>query len=114
MTLLGESFVLASVGSAGGILLAFWLLDAVRVHLPVGLPRIEEVAVDLPTLLFALFVTLLCAMACGLAPAWRLSGGETRAMQRRCSSSNSIICRSVRSSLRIFGSISLQSSTACK
>jgi hypothetical protein len=76
MTLLGESVVLASLGSAGGILLAFWLLDAVRVHLPFGLPRIDEVAVDLPTLLFALAVTLLCAVLCGLAPAWRLSGAD--------------------------------------
>jgi putative ABC transport system permease protein len=76
ITLLGESVVLAGLGSAGGILLAFWLLDAVRVHLPVGLPRIDEVAVDLPTLLFALVVTLLCAVLCGLAPAWRLSGAD--------------------------------------
>ncbi|MGH9793643.1 MAG: ABC transporter permease, partial [Candidatus Acidiferrales bacterium] len=71
--LIGESAVLAGLGAAGGVLLAQWLVSAVRGHLPLGLPRVDEVAVDVPSLCFAVGATLACALLCGLAPGWRLS-----------------------------------------
>jgi putative ABC transport system permease protein len=77
LMLLAESLVLSIAGAAGGVLVAYWLLDIVRVHLPVGLPRIDEVVVDVTALLFACTLTVICTVACGLVPAWRLSKGAS-------------------------------------
>ena len=65
-----ETLVLAGLGGAAGIWLAVLGVDAIVGALPGGLPNEVPVSVDRPVLLFSLGVTLLAALASGLAPAW--------------------------------------------
>jgi putative ABC transport system permease protein len=67
--LLTESLLLAVVGSAAGILLAIWAIDALRALGPEQLPRLQAVSIDGRILLFTLGLTLLTGVLFGLAPA---------------------------------------------
>ncbi len=66
--LLTESVALAFLGGAAGVALAIWMTKALVALAPASTPRIEEVAVDGPVLLFALGVTLVTGLLFGLAP----------------------------------------------
>ncbi|HSB12440.1 MAG TPA: ABC transporter permease [Blastocatellia bacterium] len=66
---LTESVVLAGVGGAFGMLVAFWMVDVLVSFAPKGTPRLEEIAVDRSVLGFTLGVALLTGLAFGLAPA---------------------------------------------
>lgn len=68
--LLTESCLLALAGGAGGVALAHWLIRLLVALAPADLPRIAEVSLNGTVLLFALVVTLLTALLCGLAPAF--------------------------------------------
>jgi predicted permease len=68
--LLTESLILAIVGGAAGILLAWWLNDLVNAwRPPVDVPVIPHVVMDTHVLIFTALVTLLTALLFGLAPA---------------------------------------------
>jgi predicted permease len=67
--LLTESLVLAGGGGVVGVLLAYWLLEALVALAPADIPRIEDVQLNLPVLLFTLGVTLTTALVFGLFPA---------------------------------------------
>lgn len=67
--LLTESFLLALVGGLGGVALSYGLIKLLVRVAPADLPRIEDVSLNLPVLLFSLGVTLLMALLCGLFPA---------------------------------------------
>ena len=71
--LLTESAVLALVAGLGGALIARWGVAALLALAPADLPRLDEVAVDLPALVFALAISLLASLIFGLAPAWHVS-----------------------------------------
>jgi putative ABC transport system permease protein len=64
-----ESLALSVAGGGMGVLLAFWILDALISLAPTDIPRIEAVEINLPALLGACGLTLLSAFVCGLAPA---------------------------------------------
>ena len=64
-----ESLALAAVGGGMGVLLAYWILDALISLAPADIPRIEAVEINLPALLGACGLTLLAALVCGLGPA---------------------------------------------
>jgi putative ABC transport system permease protein len=66
--LLTESVTLALLGGAAGVALAIWMTKALVALAPSSTPRIEEVAVDGPVLLFALGITLATGLLFGLAP----------------------------------------------
>lgn len=66
---LTESLTLALIGGALGILLAYWLIDLLAYLAPGDVPRIDEVALDAPVLIFAWGVTLLTAVVFGGVPA---------------------------------------------
>jgi putative ABC transport system permease protein len=66
-----ESAVLGAAGAGAGLALAFFLLALLKALSPASLPRIAEVQVDLPVLLFALGATALTVLLFGLAPAVR-------------------------------------------
>jgi len=74
--LLSESLILATAGSAAGVLLAAWGVEVLLRLYPGSLPRGGEVAVDGRVLLVALAVSLVASLAFGLVPAFRL--GERR------------------------------------
>jgi predicted permease len=67
--LLTESIVLAILGGATGIGLAFWGAALIGPFIPEGLYRVGEVSIDGTVLLFSLVITLITPMAFGLAPA---------------------------------------------
>jgi putative ABC transport system permease protein len=66
---LTESLVLAIVGGAFGLLLAFWMVDMLVSFAPKGTPRLEEIAIDRGVLAFTFGVAMLTGLAFGLAPA---------------------------------------------
>ena len=68
-----ESLSLSVAGAVAGSALAVSLVDAVRRFGPREVPRLQEVAVDPVTLLFAVGLSLLTTLVFGLVPAWRLS-----------------------------------------
>jgi putative ABC transport system permease protein len=68
--LLIEGAVLATVGSAGGVALAWLLMPALRALIPAVVPRGDEISVDPVVLTFAGAAGAMTALVCGLAPAW--------------------------------------------
>lgn len=71
--LLTEGLLLSVTGAGIGVLLAFWGNSLLVRANPDGLPRLEEITIDLPVLAFTTIVTVLTAVLCGLAPALRAS-----------------------------------------
>ena len=76
--LLVESLVLALVGCAGGLLLAFGGARALAALRPASIPRVGDVSVDWRVLLFAVATSGLAALALGLIAAWRGAHGDLR------------------------------------
>jgi predicted permease len=71
--LLGESMLLAVLGGAVGLLLAWWGTSAALHALPQALPRANDVGLDARVLLFTLAVCILAGVLFGLAPAFKTS-----------------------------------------
>ncbi len=64
-----ESCVLGSIGGLVGLALAFAGLTVLQSSLSLDIPRIEQVAIDLPVLFFAFAATLLASLLFGVVPA---------------------------------------------
>jgi putative ABC transport system permease protein len=71
--LLIESAVLALVGGAVGVAIAFWAVGAISRALPPATLAIPDVHVDATVLCFALLTTVFAGFLFGLAPAWRMT-----------------------------------------
>jgi putative ABC transport system permease protein len=71
--LLVESAMLALLGGAGGLLLAFYGVHALIAASPAIIPRVAAVAVDGRVLAMTLAITLTTALLFGLVPAFRAS-----------------------------------------
>jgi len=73
--LLAESLLIAAIGGAGGLLVAWIGFDVLKLLTPEGLfiPRLEEVALDSGTALFAVLLALGAGGLVGLAPALQAS-----------------------------------------
>jgi putative ABC transport system permease protein len=71
--LLMEAVALAVVAGAAGITVAFVGVRALLRFAPRDLPRLDEIGIDGTVLAFAVAITTLTALACGLWPALRLS-----------------------------------------
>jgi putative ABC transport system permease protein len=69
--LLVENLLIACLGGTLGVLIAFWGVSALTRLGPAELPRIEDVRIDLPVLLFAMITSLTTGVLFGLAPALR-------------------------------------------
>src|SRR5258708_9991852 len=67
-----ESLVLAVLGGAAGVFVASAMLPVLKL-IPANIPRLDQVTIDARVLLFSIFLTLLCGVLFGLAPAVRLS-----------------------------------------
>jgi predicted permease len=68
-----ESFVLAGLGGAMGIILAHAGIAALSRFGPTDIPRLDGIAVDNQVLVYALAATIASALLFGLAPAFRLA-----------------------------------------
>jgi predicted permease len=71
MARLTESLVLALVGGAAGVALAFAGVRLLLALVPAGVPRLTEVRVSLPVMLFAAGISIAAAVAFGILPALR-------------------------------------------
>ncbi len=90
-----ESFVLACIGGTAGIALAFLGVRLLTAFAPADVPRINEVQVSLPVLLFAAGLSIFTALLFGTLPALRslridpqsaLQSNPTRVANTRASS----------------------------
>ena len=73
---LTESLILAFVGGVAGVLLAIWGVRFLVALSPTGLPRQQEIGVDLRVLAFAAAAALLSAAIFGILPALQAARGE--------------------------------------
>jgi predicted permease len=105
--LLTESLVLAFVGAALGLALAFGVLSALQTLFPPDMPGGAEVGMDWRVLAFVAALSVVASLGCGLAPALRTSksglADSVRAGGQRSSDAAAI---SLRSSL-IVGEVAL-------
>ena len=69
--MLTESALLGVVGSAVGLLLAFWLVDIVTAAIPIELPFWVKIDVNPGVLAFAVLVSCLTGLIAGTLPAWQ-------------------------------------------
>ena len=66
-----ESLTLSTAGGLAGVLVAAWGSDLLVALMPRGLfPRIEDVHLDLPVLVFAVAASLVAGLLASLTPAW--------------------------------------------
>jgi putative ABC transport system permease protein len=73
-----ETIPLAIAGAALGILGADSILKLMVPLLPPGLPRVEEIAIHLPVLLFTIALSIAAAFAVSIAPASHVSASLQR------------------------------------
>jgi predicted permease len=74
--LLFESLALGVVGSLIGLTFAYTALRVLIAAAPTGLPRIHEISIDLPTLLFTLALALITSLLIGLIPVIKYAGAN--------------------------------------
>jgi putative ABC transport system permease protein len=70
--LLSESLLLAVIGGAAGLLLAYWLVDLLVSFSPQGTPRLDEIGMDRRVLGYTTAITILTGLLFGAAPVWQL------------------------------------------
>jgi putative ABC transport system permease protein len=77
--LLTESAILGIFGGAAGLAFAAWALRVLVAMSAASFPRMSEVRLDLPVLLFTVLVSLATGLLFGLAPAVAVSRADTHA-----------------------------------
>jgi putative ABC transport system permease protein len=68
-----ESLLLALIGTSLGVLMATWAIDVIKELAPPAIPRLDDVALDPPTFLFAMSLVVVTAALFGVAPALQLT-----------------------------------------
>jgi putative ABC transport system permease protein len=68
---LTESLLLSFFGTIAGVLMAVWIVTALKSLVSSQLPHVEAARIDATVLLFTVAVMLLTGVLCGLAPALR-------------------------------------------
>jgi putative ABC transport system permease protein len=71
--LLTESLLLSTLGAGTGVLVAYGALQVLATLQPAGLPRVEDVAIDLSALLFTAGLALACGLFFGMVPALQIA-----------------------------------------
>jgi predicted permease len=74
--LLVESATLGLMGSLLGLGLAYGGLKVLVATAPTGLPRIQEIGLDLPVLLFTLVLAVLCSLLIAAIPVFKFGGTQ--------------------------------------
>lgn len=80
---LSESVLLSAVGGGGGVLLAAVMMRVARIAgTAMSLPRLENVGIGAPVLLFALGITVFCALFVSVLPLLRVRGASIAQLVR--------------------------------
>jgi len=90
-----ESLLIALVGAAAGVSIAWLGLRAIRDFGPADLPRLETIALDGKVLAFTVLITVLSGLLFGLLPALR-GTGQRAALQLRAGGTASASASSLR------------------
>jgi putative ABC transport system permease protein len=69
--LIAESLMLSLGAALLGIMLAWWGLDVAKAALPGGIPRADDIAVDLRVLVVTLMSAIATGLFFGVVPAWQ-------------------------------------------
>ena len=77
---LAESLSLAILGGVAGVVLALAIVAWFRSQGLIDLPRLEEIAIDVRTLVFAVAATTLSGLLFALIPAVKVSGAQPQRM----------------------------------
>jgi predicted permease len=88
---LTEALLLAVAGGALGVLAALWGVDALVALAPSNLPRLHDVAVNLPVLSFTFALSMAVAAGLGIFTALRATAGESRGPQHRRSALHEVL-----------------------
>ena len=72
--LLAESVVLGLVGGLAGLGLAYAAVRALLALAPGNLPRLDNIAIDPPVLLFTFVVSIVAGLLFGAVPVWKYAG----------------------------------------
>jgi predicted permease len=72
--LMFESVILGLLGSLLGLALAYGALQVLVALAPTGLPRIHEIGIDLPVLLFTFLIALISSVLFGSIPIFKYAG----------------------------------------
>jgi predicted permease len=79
MDLFLESALLGFTGSIFGLAIAYGALRVLVAVAPAGLPRIDQIGIDLPVLLFTLGAAMLTSLLIGAIPVLKYTGGAINA-----------------------------------
>ena len=97
---LAESLLLALAGAAAGIGVAIVGIRLLVSNNPLGVPRLQEAALDAPVLALTVLLALLCGVAFGLFPALRASRPDLqRALREGSRQDTGSVRQGVRSAL---------------
>ena len=77
--LLIESFVIAAIGGALGMVFAIWGRDALVAFAPAGAPRFDEIGFDWRVLAFTFLLATFTTVLFGLWPAWQAARTDINA-----------------------------------
>ncbi len=80
--LFAETLLIGAVAAVAGLLVASALLQVIRVLGPSALPQLATVQLDTAVLLFALGVTFVATVACGVFPAFQLVRADLQSSLR--------------------------------
>ena len=73
-----ESLVLGILGSIIGLALAFGALRVLVASAPIGLPRLHEITIDVPVLLYTVGIALFISLGIGMIPAIKYTRADLR------------------------------------
>jgi predicted permease len=80
--MLTESFLLAAIGGALGVLVAYAGLHLILARAPVDLPRLDEVHLDFRVLLFTIAISAFAGLLCGFLPARRFANTDPMTLMK--------------------------------
>lgn len=73
---LAESLILSLLGGIIGVAFSIWCVDALKVVAGNGIPRLDQVRVGWPLIIFSLAGVVIAGAVAGLLPAWRALGRD--------------------------------------
>ena len=74
--LLIENLMLAAAGGIAGTAAGVAAIRALSASATPGVPRLDEITIDLPVLVFTAAVSMTAGLLFGIVPAWKLSTGD--------------------------------------